>query len=117
MDVLDMIEREVSLESKAKEAFKEYYAKRLARMPFVHKVKDGRYVDYQLDNVWASHCFSCKEFPVWVAETCIYPVQKHIVEPAEDMPTDTKADFIEAGSIVETSRGARRRFCVCACRN
>ena len=70
-------------------------------MPFDEPHKEGVYSQWQLDNVWASECFSCKAWSVWVADELVYPHQKYLIEPNVDMPDDIKPDFLEAAAVVD----------------
>jgi Domain of unknown function (DUF4145) len=66
-------------------------------------------------NFHVSHCYSCDAFTVWVEDKIVYPVSQSVVEPHEMMPASVKADFEEAGSIVNLSpRGAAAlaRLCI-----
>jgi hypothetical protein len=65
------------------------------------------HVQSQMSNLFFAQCYSCKSYSIWVADGLIYPAQKVVVQPHDDMPDDVKADFLEAASIVELSpRGA-----------
>ena len=67
-----------------------------------------------MDNVWASECYSCKDYALWVADTLVYPHQEYGVEPNAEMPEDVKMDFLEAAAIVNTSaRGAAALLRLC----
>ena len=91
-----------------------HYEKVLRRKPFDYKHRDLTYLEWQLDNVWASECYSCKDYALWVADTLVYPHQEYGVEPNAEMPEDVKMDFLEAAAIVNTSaRGAAALLRLC----
>jgi hypothetical protein len=63
--------------------------------------------DVAFTNLFLSTCFSCKNVCAWFTDELIYPTTQVTVQPHEDMPEEIKADFLEAGSIVNLSpRGA-----------
>jgi hypothetical protein len=71
--------------------------------------------DWEFVNFFGSMCYSCDAFAVWVQDKIVYPVSQSVVEPHEMMPANIKADFTEAGSIVNISpRGAAAlaRLCI-----
>ena len=77
----------------------------------------NRYADSQWEfvNFHVSGCYSCDGFTVWVDGSIVYPVSQSVVEVHEMMPPAIKADFEEAGSIVNLSpRGAAAlaRLCI-----
>jgi hypothetical protein len=73
-------------------------------------------LDWEFVNFFVSSCYSCCDaFTVWVEDKIVYPVSHSVVESHEMMPASVKADFIEAGSIVDLSpRGAAAlaRLCI-----
>jgi hypothetical protein len=106
-DALDVLARNKDLDSDSKNALKEYSSKRLTGLPFEDKKQHSAYLDYQLDNVWSSRCYSCDEYAVWIGERLVYPDKPYEVAPNLEMPDDVKVDFLEASKIVHISaRGA-----------
>jgi hypothetical protein len=60
-----------------------------------------------LENLFASHCYACASFSVWIGRQLVYPPARIGPAPNEDLPAEIAADFEEARSIVELSpRGA-----------
>jgi Domain of unknown function (DUF4145) len=71
--------------------------------------------DWVFVNFHVSACFSCNAFTVWVEDKIVYPASHSIVEAHEMMPVAVKADFAEAGSIVNLSpraAAALARLCI-----
>ena len=60
-----------------------------------------------VENLRYSMCTRCKEYALWREGKMIYPISTTAPLPAEDMPENVKADFLEARNIVNPSpRGA-----------
>ena len=73
------------------------------------------YCRMELVNVFASTCYSCKGISIWRGDELIYPVNDVSIMPNEGMPSDVRADFLEANEILDKSpRGAAAllRLCV-----
>jgi hypothetical protein len=73
------------------------------------------YLSYRLENLTLSHCYSCKQWAVWIADNLIYPNDPIAIEPNDEMPPEIRLDFKEAADIVDRSpRGAAAllRLCV-----
>jgi uncharacterized protein DUF4145 len=91
---------------------------------FVERLKENRltyryisygHTDWEFVNFHVSACYSCDAFTVWVGGNIVYPVSHSVVDAHEMMPASVKADFEEAGSIVNLSpRGAAAlaRLCI-----
>jgi hypothetical protein len=112
-DALERIESELGPD--AHHSLRDYFQKRLLRKPFHDDRDQSIWLRSQLENVYASQCYSCNHYSIWVADELVYPHQTYSVTPAEDMPDDVKIDFLEAASIVDVSaRGAAAllRLCV-----
>lgn len=61
----------------------------------------------RLGGLCISLCFSCRKGALWVDHKLVWPEVVATVEPNDDLPSDVRADFIEARSIVHKSpRGA-----------
>ena len=70
---------------------------------------------YDLKNLFASRCHSCRDLTIWRYDTILYPPTQYEVEPNEDLDNSIKADFNEARTILDLSpRGAAAllRLCV-----
>jgi hypothetical protein len=81
----------------------------------VQYLSRSKYCDVGMVNFSISRCHSCDGYAAWAFGKLVYP--DHIVEfvPADDMPADVKADFLEAGSIFKQSpkgSAALLRLCV-----
>ena len=64
-------------------------------------------VNWELVNVFISHCYSCDGYAVWVKDKLLFPAKSTTVVAHEDMPADVREIFEEAASIVDlSSRGA-----------
>jgi hypothetical protein len=113
-DVLQRIDQERLIESQAKAKFKDYFKKRLSGLPFVERQESDSFLRSQLDNSWASRCYSCEEFSLWVGDKLIWPNRKYLTAPNPDMPNEIKTDFVEAAAIVDLSaRGAAALLRLC----
>lgn len=68
-----------------------------------------------LENVWVSVCFSCSKPSLWVHDHIVHPpVAAAGIEPNEDLTDEIKADFREAGQILNASpRGAAALLRLC----
>jgi hypothetical protein len=56
-----------------------------------------------IPNLSLALCRRCKKYSVWQNEKIIYPVFSIAPMPSDDMPEDTKADYLEARLIVNYS--------------
>jgi Domain of unknown function (DUF4145) len=69
---------------------------------------------WELHNVFASMCYSCGGWAVWVKKNIVYPQTNTEVERHEDLPDTLRDDFDEAASIVDLSpRGATALLRLC----
>ncbi|HSU56542.1 MAG TPA: DUF4145 domain-containing protein [Candidatus Dormibacteraeota bacterium] len=69
----------------------------------------------QVENLWLSQCFSCKAIAAWVHDCLLFPAYNLALTLNNDLPDDTKSDFIEAAKILDLSpRGsaALLRLCI-----
>jgi uncharacterized protein DUF4145 len=71
-------------------------------------LRDSKYVNLELANLYLSRCYSCKGFAAWIKDKLFYPFPKATsVSSHEEMPGDVREIFEEAASIVDLSaRGA-----------
>ncbi|QWT21903.1 DUF4145 domain-containing protein [Bacillus sp. NP157] len=64
-------------------------------------------VSRKLSNLFISECYICHEFAIWRYDRLIYPAEQVGEVANSDMPSDVRADFDEAGAILNLSpRGA-----------
>jgi hypothetical protein len=113
-DVLQRIEADRDFSPEGRASLKDYFTKKLAAKPFQELHEQSSYLRAQLDNVWASECYSCDNFSIWVADELVFPHQKYSVAPNADMPDHIKRDFMEAAAVVDTSaRGAAALLRLC----
>ena len=113
-DILAKIDKAKDIDADTKAKWKTYFERRLDEVPFTEREEGGAYLYYQLDNVWASQCFSCDEFSLWVGDELVYPEHDYEIEPNAEMPQNVKNDFLEAGRIVQLSpRGAAALLRLC----
>jgi hypothetical protein len=114
-DVLEQVAASREIDAATKPGLKEFFRKKLTRKPFAEKIENSSYLQWQLENVCASECFSCKAWSVWVADELVYPHQKYLVEPNADMPDHIKPDFLEAAAVIDISArsaAALLRLCI-----
>jgi hypothetical protein len=91
------------------------FVERLKKNVLTYKYVAYANVGWEFVNFFVSACYSCDAFAVWVENNLVYPVSQSTVEAHEMMPARVKADFTEAGSIVNLSpRGAAAlaRLCI-----
>ena len=70
---------------------------------------------WELHNVFASMCHSCRGWTLWVKDEIVYPINSAEIIAHEDMPAPIRDDFNEAAQIVNISpRGAAAlaRLCI-----
>jgi hypothetical protein len=65
-------------------------------------------VDYSLHNVSVSRCFNCHQLAIWIHDRLVWPSRGEAAAPPNpDLPQDVRADYDEAGTILDLSpRGA-----------
>jgi Domain of unknown function (DUF4145) len=81
--------------------------RRLRKEIFLDHESNWSRVNFSVENMYLSRCFSCKDVSVWHADQVLYPRHDVSIEPNEEMPDDVKADFLEANDILKKSpRGA-----------
>ncbi|MEJ2375189.1 MAG: DUF4145 domain-containing protein [Pseudolabrys sp.] len=91
------------------------FVNRLEKNILTYQYAEYFSTNWEFVNFYVSCCYSCEGFSVWVENNLVYPVSVSVVEPHEMMPNDVKADFEEAGSILNLSpRGAAAlaRLCI-----
>lgn len=73
--------------------------------PFVWR--NHEYIQYNLENVFLSRCFNCKEVSIWICDRLVWPQRGEAPLPNPDLPDDVRGDYEEAGRILDLSpRGA-----------
>jgi Domain of unknown function (DUF4145) len=112
-DAITRIQKDQNIEDK--KSLITYVKRKSAKEIFREVHNDSSYLRTELINLYVSVCYSCDKFAIWVADTLLYPAQPTSIVPHEDMPSDIRADFDEAASIVDKSpRGAAAlvRLCI-----
>lgn len=90
-----------------KRDFISFIERQLLGLVFLEKKDSTPYCDLRTHNLHLSKCFSCEKIAVWVHDRLIFPAAMEVEQPNPDMPDDVRADYEEAGRIVELSpRGA-----------
>lgn len=70
-------------------------------------LSQGEYVRKEVENLFLTQCFNCKNVAVWVHANLIFPAAAEGPTPNSDLPDDILRDFSEARSILAQSpRGA-----------
>jgi hypothetical protein len=54
-------------------------------------------------HVMVAHCQACERPSIWLVEEMLYPDASTAPMPAEDMPEEVKADYMEARSVFDKS--------------
>ena len=92
-------------------SFNEALSKNAVTFRALRRTED---IDREMVNVAASRCHSCDGFSLWACGVIIYPSTNSEFVPADDMPSDVKQDFIEAGEIYGKSpRGSAALLRLC----
>jgi hypothetical protein len=89
--------------------------KRLKENTLTYQYAEYLSADWEFVNFYVNACYSCNGFSVWVGRDLVYPVSVSVIEAHEMMPAPIKADFDEAGAILNDSpRGAAAlaRLCI-----
>lgn len=74
---------------------------------FLEKNQQGKYVYSDVHNLYASCCFVCGKFSIWVHDKLVFPATRSGPPPNPDLPEDVLRDYEEASTIVGLSpRGA-----------
>lgn len=63
---------------------------------------DSDYV-YNIDSLYLSNCYSCKDSSIWIGRTMIWPNSDRTFSPPLDLPPELVADYIEAAEVFERS--------------
>lgn len=62
-----------------------------------------------------SQCFNCKRLAIWQGQVMVFPVENTTPSPHPDLPDSVKADYEEAGSVLQKSpraTAALLRLCI-----
>ena len=79
----------------------------LLGLPFIKKLSSSKYVDYTLDNVFISRCYTCSELALWVHDRLLFPPTRTGPPPNPDLPQQIRRDYEEASTVLDLSpRGA-----------
>lgn len=89
-----------------------------AGFPFIENTSD--YSSNLAYNVHFSSCYECNKISIWVYDALVWPLATEAPDPNPDLPDDVRADYDEAGLVVNTSprsaaallRQAVQRLCV-----
>lgn len=69
--------------------------------------KNSQYSLYDVYNVSVSRCFNCDKVAIWIYDRLAWPVVSSAPLANPDLPDDVRADYEEAGTLLELSpRGA-----------
>lgn len=84
------------------------YLRELATgVPAVYDLNDSVYNSMQVHNLFASKCYNCKKTTFWLYDKILWPHVSEAPPANNDLPEDIKADYREAGAILNLSpRGA-----------
>ncbi|HEY6336794.1 MAG TPA: hypothetical protein VI113_13010, partial [Alphaproteobacteria bacterium] len=86
-------------------ALAEWIERMATGRPFIEPV-DG-YYQHDLNNVWLSRCYNCKEVSMWAYDRLLWPSRGEAPLPNSDLPSDVRGDYDEASTILNLSpRGA-----------
>ena len=73
--------------------------------PFIETNRQS--IDYDLNNVSLSRCFSCNDVAIWRYDRLAWPQLGEAPLPNPDLPQNVRLDYDEAGTILDQSpRGA-----------
>lgn len=72
-----------------------------AGFPFIEKTSD--YSSNIAYNVHFSSCFECKKISIWIYDALVWPSASEAPDPNPDLPDDVRADYDEAGLVLNTS--------------
>ncbi|MER8439294.1 DUF4145 domain-containing protein [Mesorhizobium sp. M1312] len=108
-DYMEVEERRILLE---------WIKKASVGYPFFENTSD--YSKNLAYNVHFSMCYECDKIAVWIHDKLAWPNSNEAAEPNPDLPDDVRADYEEAGLVLNTSprsaaallRQAVQRLCV-----
>jgi hypothetical protein len=114
-DVLSRIEKDLDLEPDVRKQWIAHAKKMQIGDPFIDRQEQGAYLNETMENVWASQCYSCGRFGLWVHGNLIYPAVRTGDEPNEDLSDEIRRDYEEARSVLNLSpraAAALLRLCI-----
>ncbi|RWE49360.1 MAG: DUF4145 domain-containing protein [Mesorhizobium sp.] len=87
-------------------------------LPFIDT--NAAYKDADILNLHAARCYNCDKISLWVYDRILWPASTEAPDPNPDLPDDVRADYDEAGLVLNTSprsaaallRQAVQRLCV-----
>ncbi|WP_181174579.1 DUF4145 domain-containing protein [Mesorhizobium sp. B2-3-10] len=99
-------------------ALKKKLAELATGMPFLDENRNYKSLD--ILNLHLSRCFNCDKISIWIYNRMVWPAATEAPEPNLDLPDDVRADYDEAGLVLNTSprsaaallRQAVQRLCV-----
>jgi Domain of unknown function (DUF4145) len=103
------------MEPKARKVLEDWVEKMGSRSPFKDQRKSWHASYERMHNLYASQCYHCEKFSIWVHKDIIYPMFNAEFVPNDDLTDEIKASYREAASIVRLSpKGAAAllRLCV-----
>jgi hypothetical protein len=119
-EIIARVEEDRVVDPQTKMRWLDDFKKISAGEVFIRRRKDT-YVPNEITNVWASQCYSCDLFALWLHGDLIYPAVRYGEEPNEDLPEDIQRDYDEARSVLAISprsAAALLRLCIQKiCRN
>lgn len=64
---------------------------------------DSGYMEYYVRNVHLSECYNCNDIAMWLHDKLLWPTKSEAPEANADLPDDARADYDEAGLVINTS--------------
>lgn len=99
--------REAPFDEERKKGLVEWIEKMESGLIFLEHVKQGRYINKDVHNVFLSECYNCRKYAVWVRDNLVYPAAIAAPPANIDLPQEVLQDYEEAGRIEHKSpRGA-----------
>jgi len=104
-DQLDGMTLEHIESKEERERLKAWATRVAAGMPFIEP--QGGHRDHDIQNLSISQCFNCDAIGIWIHDRLAWPVIGTAPAANVDLPPDVRADYEEAGTILQLSpRGA-----------
>jgi hypothetical protein len=106
-EALERIRTHPSMPADMRKDLLEAFTKRASGLVVLQQANQSDYRGSAVDNLNLSQCFSCGEISVWIYDRLVFPTKSEGPPPNEDLPGDVRADYLEAGKILNDSpRGA-----------
>jgi hypothetical protein len=113
---IDSITKDPNIEPQRKQTLLDFVGRLRCGEVFLESTEKTLYSAPRIENVFLSHCYSCRQFAVWIHDHIVYPpLPAADLAPNQDLDDDIKRDFKEASTILDASpRGAAAllRLCV-----